>query len=75
MKYFYIAVQVEENGKWYAYAVKVSTLENLCYRLERIRNVKAANICPTKKYAAELVDFWNNSFLQNGSYMFDEPQF
>lgn len=74
-KYSYIAVQIEENGKWYAYAEKVSEYDNLYTRLERIRNIQTANVCPTKKAAVELVKFWNDSFRQNGCYMFDDPSF
>lgn len=29
MKYFYIAAQVAENGKYYAYAIKVNENDNL----------------------------------------------
>ena len=38
MKYFYIAVQVEESGKYYAYAVKVSESDNLLSKL-KIKNI------------------------------------
>lgn len=71
MKYFYIAVQVEEGGKYYAYVVKVSESDNLLSKL-KIKNIVTANICPTKKQAAALVEHWNNAYKANNKYMFDE---
>jgi hypothetical protein len=44
----YIAVQVTENGKNYAYAVKVSESDNLLSKLA-IKDITAANLCSTKK--------------------------
>ena len=71
MKYFYIAIQVEENGKYYAYAIKVSENDNLLSKL-KIKNIVTANICSTKKRAKELVEFWNANHKSNGKYLFDE---
>lgn len=67
----YIAVQVTENGKNYAYAVKVSESDNLLSKLA-IKGIAAANLCSTKKEAGELVACWNESFKNNNSYMFGE---
>jgi len=55
MKYFYIAVTVAENGKYYAYAVKVSESDNLLSKLN-IKGILHANIYPSKKKAAEVVE-------------------
>ena len=71
MKYFYIVVQVEENGKYYAYAVKVSESDNLLSKL-KIKNIVTANIFRTKKKAEEIVEAWNQMYKENGNYMFDE---
>ena len=67
----YIAVQVTENGKNYAYAVKVSESDNLLSRLE-IKGITAANLCRSRKEAEEVIATWNESFKVNGSYMFGE---
>lgn len=67
----YIAIQVTENGKSYAYAVKVSESDNLLPKLE-IKGITAANLCSTKKEAEEVVATWNECFKNNGSYMFGE---
>nr|DAF43343.1 MAG TPA: hypothetical protein [Siphoviridae sp. ctEJG5] len=67
----YIAVQVTENGKNYAYAVKVSESDNLLSKLE-IKGITAANLCGSRKEAEEVVTDWNEAFKNNGSYMFGE---
>ena len=74
MKYFYIVVQVEENGKYYAYAIKVSESDNLLSKL-KIKNIVTANIFRTKKRAEEIVEAWNQMYKENGNYMFDETFF
>lgn len=71
MKYFYIAVTVAENGKYYAYEVKVSESDNLLSKLN-IKGILHANIYPSKKKAAEVVETWNASYKANGTYLFDE---
>ena len=74
MKYYYFAVTIEENGKYYAYAVKANENDNILCKL-KIKNIKCANICLTKKRAAEIVEAWNDSYKTNGTYMFDSPSF
>ncbi len=72
MKNFWIAADVEENGKSYAFAFRVSENDNLKSRLAGIRNLYAANIMPTKKAAHEVVTAWNDAHKANGNYMFAE---
>ena len=67
----YIAVQVAENGKNYAYAVKVSESDNLLSKFA-IKGITAANLCGSRKEAEEVVTTWNEAFKNNGSYMFGE---
>jgi len=72
-KNIYIAVQIEENGKHYAYAVKTTDSNNLLSVLN-IKGIKTANIWnKTKVY--EVVDMWNEAFKKNGTYIFDKPLF
>lgn len=75
MKYTYIAIQVEENGKMYAYYIKVHSNTNLWYDLSRINGICAANVMPTKKAAAATVEAWNAGFKESGIYMFDDVPF
>lgn len=70
MKNFYIAVQVEENNKYYAYAIKVSKSDNLLSKLT-IKNIITANICQSKKEAELLVNNWNEGHKRNSRYIFD----
>lgn len=72
--YFYIALHVSDGGKNYAYAIRVSSSDNLTARL-RIPGLVAANIMPTKKAARQTVEAWRASFRANDSYMFDSPLF
>ena len=74
MKNNYIVVNIKENDKLYAYALKVDISDNLISKL-KIKNIISANICETKKEAKDIVDFWNESYKNNGTYMFLEPQF
>ena len=71
MKNNYIAVQIKENEKYYAYAVKVTESDNLLSKLE-IKDIIHANLCDNKKRAKEIVNFWNDCAKTNGNYMFDE---
>lgn len=72
MKYFWIAADTEESGKYYAFALRVSENDNLKCRLAGIQNLYAANIMPSKKAADEVVAAWNDAHKANGNYMFAE---
>jgi len=68
----WLAVTITQNGKYYSYAVSVPGSDNLCAVFHRITGLTAANICATKKDAADLVAFWNSCYKADGSYMFGE---
>ena len=70
----YIAVTVSENGKYYSYMIKHHNSNNLL-NISKIKGILSANICDTKKEAERIVEQWNESYKQNGTYMFDAPQF
>ena len=74
MKYFHFAVTVEENGKFYAYLVKISPSDNVLSKL-KIKGILHANIYPTKKQAATTVEQWNAVYKANGTYLFNHPGF
>lgn len=71
MKYTWLALQIEENGKFYAYASRVSTADNLVSKLSR-KSLVTANICTSKKEAAATVNAWNAAHKANRKYMFSE---
>lgn len=82
MRYFYMAVSVVvesdfvvgDNGD-YAYIVKFAPHEDVKFILDRIKGIKLAFVCTTKKKAQELVKAWNESYKQNGTYAFSYPTF
>lgn len=74
MKKYWIAAQFEENGKMYACAIPVTESDNLLSKL-KIKNIISANICPTKKAAADLVLYWRKCYQENGNYMFSDGPF
>ena len=70
MKNYYIAVQIKENDKLYAYVIKVSKSDNLLSKLD-IKDILTANICQSKKEAELIVNSWNTIHKDNGRYLFD----
>lgn len=70
----YIAITVSENRKYYSYMIKHNNSNNLL-NVAKIKGILSANICDTKKEAERIVEQWNESYKQNGTYMFDAPQF
>lgn len=90
MKNFYIAVTVEQDRNertftereiaahdlgYYAYIIKCTEADNIKSRLASIGGLLHANIYATKKRAAEIVKFWNDSYKASGTYLFDAPSF
>ena len=69
----YIAVQVKENEKSYAYVIKTTQNNNLLSVLN-IKGIISANIW-NKTQAYKAVECWNESFKRKGIYMFDTPNF
>ena len=74
MKYFYIAVTIADNDKFYAYVIKIAPADNILSKL-KIPGILHANICTTKKQAAETVERWNAVYKANGTFYFDDPIF
>ena len=74
MKNSYATVSVREDGKYYAYVVKISESDNALYRLA-IKGIMHANIYSTKKKAVDMAYFWNERYKENGTYLFSYPLF
>lgn len=75
MKNLYFAAVKTENGKNYAYVIKVPVDTNILTVIKQ-HNPKILHTCETQKQARELVTLWNKSYKNNGTYMFDnEPPF
>lgn len=78
-KRFYIAATVQDTfeGKtgYYAFIIPVSEADNLQAVLSRHKGLLHTNIMPTKKRATEIVQFWNECYKNNGTYMFGDTPF
>lgn len=74
MKNKYFVISIKEDQKNYAYVIKTNKNDNILYKI----NVKNANfvlLADTKKEAYKIAENWNQSFKNNGSYLFDTPTF
>ena len=76
MKYMWAVCDVEADGKYYAYPIRISVMDNLLSKLT-IKGIKVANLCENKKKAKEIADMWNANHKTNNEYMFttDDPTF
>ena len=70
MKNFYLAVTIEQDGKYFSTVEKVGTNDNIVAFMQK-RNYRYGHICESKKKAEELAEFWNASYKANGTYLFD----
>lgn len=90
MRNFYLAVAVQQNKNEsifepdkeivselgsYAYVVPISESDNIKSRLNSIGGLVYANICTSKKAAAQIVEAWNEGYKAEGTYLFDAPLF
>lgn len=73
-KRIYLALTVCENGKYYSWAQKSASNNNLLSVLA-VKNLISANICDTFKKAKEIVSAWNDTYRANGTYLYDDPAF
>lgn len=78
-KYTYLAIQIEEDGKYWAYVKKWHNSNNLMTLLdfnnrnngEINRKIITVNITDTKKAADEIVKNWNDNWSKQGKYFYD----
>ena len=70
MKYFYIVMAINENGKQYAYVLRHNQSNNLIGVTEQ-KNAEFAYLCQSKKEAERIASAWVESYKKNGTYMFD----
>ena len=71
MSRYYIAVTEQgANGKNYSYWISATNNDNVLSKLSNLKLIHA-NIFSTRKEAAKIADLWNESYKNNGTYMFD----
>lgn len=66
MKNFPVVIEVEEQGKRYAYMIKVSDNENILKVLSNINGIISATMCKTQKDAKYKVSHYNAVYKANG---------
>lgn len=74
-KNIFLALTVEENGKFYSWAYKTPSRNNLCSVLDGFANLITANVCDSFREAKEIVSAWNDAYRTNGTYLFDDISF
>ena len=70
MKYFYLAISINENGKKYAYIRRISHQDNIANMFKNTP-VEIATIRPTKKDAIRVVNHWNAVYIANNCHLFE----
>ena len=68
-KKIWVAVVNKENDKLYSYAQPLTGNLKSSWVLENPNNI-IVHLCDTKKEACNLVEAWNRSYKENGTYMF-----
>lgn len=71
MNRYYIAVTEQHDNKHIAYVIKATSSDNLLSKLSNPHFIYA-NAYGTRKKAEEVVAHWNQSYRDNGTYLFAE---
>lgn len=71
MKKIYLVFSETKDGKNFAHAETIRAGENLRNYIERYPLAKIVHICESATQAAYLAEEWNESYKQNGTYMYD----
>ncbi len=75
MKKYYIVFQICQNEKYYCHAWPVTESDNLLSVFEKMGpGIISANMAPTKKRAAEIVETWRAGYIANKNYMFQTEE-
>jgi len=74
MKMIFIVVNINENGKHYAFADTIKTGNNLLPMFRRYENADIVHLCETRKSADEIAAFWNECYKNNGTYYFSRTE-
>ncbi len=62
--------QKPDKETFYADVLKVSSMDDIAYKLETIGGLLHANICVSKREAEEIKATWNEAYKNNGTYAF-----
>ena len=67
---FYMAATQKYGGKFRAFVIAATRYDNLVHVLTGYGGIVIVNLCKTKCEAEAVVDDWNESFRENGTYMY-----
>ena len=70
----YMVVTITEDGKYISYVLDAPGSYNLVSVLSGIRGLTSANVCKSRKAAAEIAECWNDGYKANGTYMFSDGE-
>lgn len=70
MKKYYYALSIFENGKRWAFAETLSEGMNILHFATRFPTAEIMIPCSTRKAAEEIAAKWNDSYRENGEYLF-----
>lgn len=70
-KYFYYVFTQQKDGKFYSYVERIHASYNLASVIKSTPNVYTVNTMTSKKTAYDLANFWNDTYILNGTYLFD----
>lgn len=71
IKKYWIVIQTEQQGKYDAFIIPVTEIDNIATKLQAIRGIVSANIYNTQKQACSVVMAWRDGFRASGIYMWD----
>lgn len=71
MKMIFVVVTQTINGKNYAFADTIKTVENLSAYIARYGS-NICHLCESRKQAEEIAYEWNESYKKNGTSIFEE---
>jgi hypothetical protein len=69
---FYIAMTFCVDGKYFAQSITATELSNVASFFQEQKNLVSANVFKTKKKAAEATKSWNEEFIKNKSYYYQD---
>lgn len=70
MKNIYLVFSETKDGKHYAHSETIRTGENLMNHIKRYPAADIIHVCETATQAAYLAVEWNQSYKDNGTYMY-----
>lgn len=68
----FLAIQMQEGGRYYAYIYTVSAENNILDVLKILKGVFSVHICHMRQEAENMVNGWNEKYKAENKFLFDE---